>query len=221
MKTSIVAATAVLGWITSAAAQAPVAIVEDVKGKVSGVEFMDYVAPGKVIKLGASGVVVLSYMTSCWRETITGGVAVVGTEESKTSLAEVSREKVGCDTTKAQLSDREATQSAATTFRSLDSKKQAEAPRQPVIYGMSPVFELLRPGNLVIERIDVPGERIEAAISQKQMVKGKFYDLAASGRSLMPGGTYAASLGTRKVVFKVDPLARPGSSPIVGRLVRL
>jgi len=36
------------GLVASAAAQAPVAVVEDVKGKVAGVEFMDYVAPGKV-----------------------------------------------------------------------------------------------------------------------------------------------------------------------------
>lgn len=221
MKTPIVVAAVVVASVTSAAAQSPVAIVEDVKGKVSGVEFMDYVAPGKVIKLGADGTVVLGYMTSCWRETIKGGVAVVGTEESRTSLAEVSREKVSCDAKHAQLSDREATQSAATTFRSLNSKKQAQPPQPPVIYGLSPVIESTRPGNLVIERIDLPGERMEAAISQKSLVKGKFYDLAAAGKSLMPGGTYAATLGSRKTVFKVDPLARPGSSPIVGRLVRL
>ena len=221
MKTSILAAAAVLASITSSAAQSPVAIVEDVKGKVAGVEFMDYVAPGKVIKLGADGAVVLSYMTSCWRETIKGGVAIVGTEESKTSLGEVSREKVACDNKRAQLSDREASQSAATTFRSIEPKKQEVAAQQPVIYGLSPIIELAQPGKVVIERIDVPGERIEATLSAKMLVKGKFYDLAAAGKSLMPGGTYAATLGSRKTVFKVDALARPGASPIVGRLVRL
>lgn len=221
MKAPIVAAAAVLASITSSAAQSPVAIVEDVKGKVAGVEFMDYVAPGKVIKLGADGAVVLSYMASCWRETIKGGVAIVGTDESKTSLAEVSREKVECDNKRAQLSDREAAQSAATTFRSLDPKKQEAAPLGPVIYGLSPMIELAQPGKIVIERIDVPGERIEATLSAKMLVKGKFYDLAAAGKSLMPGGTYAATLGSRKTVFKVDAMARPGASPIVGRLVRL
>ena len=34
-----------LGFMASALAQAPVAVVEEVKGKPSGVEFMDYVAP--------------------------------------------------------------------------------------------------------------------------------------------------------------------------------
>ncbi len=222
MKSPIVAAAIVLGTITSSLAQAPVAIVEDVKGKVSGAEFMDYVAPGAVIKLGADGVVVLGYMNSCVRETIKGGVAIVGTEESRTSLGEVSRETVECDAKRAQLSPREATQSAATTFRSLDPPKQAvAAATQPVVYGLSPIIQLAKPGKLVIERIDVPGERIEANVSAKMLVKGKFYDLAAAGKSLAPGGTYAAIVGSQRSEFKVDPLARPGASPIVGRLVRL
>jgi hypothetical protein len=221
MKSPIVAAAIVLGTITSAFAQAPVAIVEDVKGKVSGAEFMDYVVPGAVIKLGADGIVVLGYMNSCVRETIKGGVAIVGTEESRTSLGEVSREKVDCDAKRAQLSPREATQSAATTFRSMDPAKQAPAASQPVVYGLSPVIQLAKPGKLVIERIDLPGERIETNVSAKMLVKGKFYDLAAAGKSLAPGGTYAAVVGSQRTEFKVDPLARPGASPIVGRLVRL
>lgn len=222
MKSPIVAAAIVLGTIAPSLAQAPVAIVEDVKGKVSGAEFMDYVAPGAVIKLGADGVVVLGYMNSCVRETIKGGVAIVGTEESRTSLGEVSREKVECDAKRAQLSPREATQSAATTFRSLDPAKQAVATAtQPVVYGLSPVLQLAKPGKLVIERIDLPGERIEANVSAKMLVKGKFYDLATAGKSLAPGGTYAATAGSQRSEFKVDPLARPGASPIVGRLVRL
>jgi hypothetical protein len=221
MRTSIIAAAMVVGGMTASAAQSPVAIVEDVKGKVAGVEFMDYVAPGTVIKLGANGVVVLGYLTSCWRETISGGVAIVGTEESKTSLGEVSREKVGCDTGRAQLSEREATQSAATTFRSIGAATQAPAGSEPVIYGLSPVIELGKPGKLVIERVDLPGERIESAVTAKSLVKGRFYDLAAAGKSLIPGGTYAATLGSQKTVFKVDPMARPGATPIIGRLVRL
>ena len=225
MKTVFFAAAIVVAGVNAAAAQSPVAIVEDVKGKVDGVEFMDYVVPGKVIKLGANGVVVLGYLNSCMRETITGGVAIVGPEESKTSLAEVSREKVGCDTGKAQLTTREATQSAATTFRSIDPSKQpagamAQQP-QRVVYGLSPVIEITQPGKLVIERVDIPGERIEAAVTAKQLVKGRFYDLATAGKSLMPGGTYTVSSGSRKTSFKVDIAAKAGSSPIVGRLVRL
>jgi hypothetical protein len=225
MKTPIIAAALVVGSITCAAAQAPVAIVEEVKGKVTGAEFMDYVTPGTVIKLGSDGTVVLGYMTSCWRETIKGGVAIVGREESRTSLGEVSREKVGCDQKQAKLSDREATQSAATTFRSLAAAKQetatAAAAQQAVIYGLSPVLELAQPGKVIIERIDMPGERVEAVVTSRMLIKGKFYDLAAAGKALAPGGTYSATVGARKVVFSVDVLARPGARPVVGRLVRL
>ena len=53
-----------------AAAQAPVALVEDVQGKPDGVDFMDYVTMGQVIKLGPQDTVVLGYLKSCWRETI-------------------------------------------------------------------------------------------------------------------------------------------------------
>ena len=52
MKTIFAAVVAFVGFAGLAAAQAPVAVVEDVQGKVTGAEFMDYVAPGQVIKLG-------------------------------------------------------------------------------------------------------------------------------------------------------------------------
>jgi hypothetical protein len=225
MKSPIVAAAFVLGSITSSFAQAPVAIVEDVKGKVTGAEFMDYVVPGAVIKLGAEGTIVLGYMSSCVRETIKGGVAIVGTDESRTSLSEVTREKVDCNGKQAQLAPSQATQSAATTFRSLDPSKQTRAviaaSAQPVIYGLSPVIELAKPGKIVIERIDQPGEKFEANLTAKMLVKGKFYDLATAGKSLAAGGTYAATAGSQRTEFKVDSAARPGASPIVGRLVRL
>ena len=91
MKSLIGIVVGVLGLATSAAAQVPVAIVEDVQGKVVGVEFMDYVAPGKVIKLGPKASVVLGYIKSCWRETITGGTVVVGEEQSMVHLSEIQR----------------------------------------------------------------------------------------------------------------------------------
>ncbi len=97
MKSIFAAIVGLVGFTGLAAAQTPVAVVEDVQGKVSGVEFMDYVAPGKVIKLGQGGVVVLGYMKSCWRETISGiGTVVVGAEESLVHLGDVKAGKVQC-----------------------------------------------------------------------------------------------------------------------------
>src|SRR3569833_52631 len=98
-----------------AGAETPAAIVEDVQGKVDGGEFMDYVAPGKIIKLGPKAGITLIYLKSCLRETITEGVVLVGAEQSTVQLGNVQRVKVPCDSKAAQLSEREATQSAATT----------------------------------------------------------------------------------------------------------
>lgn len=209
------------GVVASAAAQPPVAVVEDVKGKVAGVEFMDYVSAGTVIKLGANGSIVLGYMKSCWRETITGGTATVGAEQSSVQLGRVERSKVDCDARLMQLTAREANQSAATVFRSLKPGEQAAPPAQITLYGLSPFFEVKGRGTLVIERLDRTGERRELMVDGKSLTRGKFYDLAKTQTALAPGGTYLARFGTQRIVFKIDPLAKPGSTPIIGRLLRL
>ena len=216
MKRLLGAVVGVFGLAATAAAQAPVAIVEDVQGKVDGAEFMDYVTPGKVIKLGPNATVVLGYLKSCWRETITGGTVIVGAEESMVHLGDVQRVKVPCDAGAVQLSDREANQSAATTFRTLQPTVKL-----PTIYGVSPLVEAKGGGTLVIERTDASGEKLTVPLKSNQLARGKFYDLAKAGKSLSPGGTYLATLGSRRFTFMVDPQAMTGSSPIVGRLLRL
>jgi hypothetical protein len=194
-----------------------------VTGKVDGVEFMDYVAPGKVIKLGPKATVVLGYMKSCWRETITGGTVVVGAEESMVHLGDMQRIKVDCDASGIQLSDHEASQSAATTFRNLKPDQRAATPPPPqlTLYGLSPIVEVKGGGTLVIERIDAQGERYAVPLKSSALVRGRFYDFALAKTSLTAGGTYAASLGSRRTTFKIDPHATSGSTPIIGRLLRL
>ena len=142
-----------IGWLAGsfrlASAQAPVAVVEDVQGKVTGAEFMDYVAPGKVIKLGPAGMVVLSYMKSCWRETITGiGTVIVGEEQSMVHLGEVKAGKVKCDPSYSQLIDRNVGESAATVVRSIDTAVSTSP--QLTLYGLSPVVEIRGRGKLVL-----------------------------------------------------------------------
>ena len=209
-----------VGFTGLAAAQAPVAVVEDVQGKVTGAEFMDYVAPGKVIKLGPAGLVVLGYMKSCRRETIAGiGTVIVGAEESMVHLGEVKDSKVQCDSSHSQLIDREVGESAATVVRSMDGKLSM-SPRF-TLYGLSPVVETTGRGKLVVERLDVKGERYDVDLTAASVVRGKFYDFAKTSTTLKPGGTYAASLGSRRAVFLVDRRAEPRPSPIIGRLVRM
>lgn len=215
---------AVVGMCCLAApalAETPVAIVEDVQGKIDGVEFMDYVAPGKVIKLGPNATLVLGYLKSCWRETITGGVVLVGPEQSSVQLGDVQRVKVPCDANAVQLSEREANQSAATTFRTVKSDKQG-APRQlTTLYGVSPLVEAKSGGTLSIERIDAKEPQLTVPLTASLLVRGKFYDFAKAGKTLTPGGTYLATLGARRFTFLVDAHATSSATPIVGRLLRL
>jgi hypothetical protein len=91
--------------VASAAAAQPieVALVESASSNSSGVEFMDYVQAGQIIRLGPQQTIVLSYMSSCLRETITGGTVTVGTYWSEVRSGEVWRARGQCDTGKMVL----------------------------------------------------------------------------------------------------------------------
>jgi len=71
-----------------------------------------------------------------------------------------------------------------------------------------------------VERIDQPGERQQIELNGRQR-KGRFFDFAGTSHPLTPGGTYAASFGPSRIVFRVDPQAKAGPSPAVGRLIRM
>ncbi|UEM15030.1 hypothetical protein J4G43_012850 [Bradyrhizobium barranii subsp. barranii] len=205
-----------------ALAETPAAIVEDVQGKVDGIAFMDYVAPGKIIKLGPKASVTLSYLKSCQRETISEGVVLVGAEQSTVQLGEVKREKVPCDTNAAKLSEREANQSAATTFRTMRSDAKGAPPAKlPTLYGVAPLVQAKSGSTLVIERTDGKEPTISVPLKSEMMVGGKFYDFAKAGKTLTPGGSYLAILGAKRYAFQVDASATSSPTPIVGRLLRL
>jgi hypothetical protein len=59
--------------LPAAADPTGIALIESLTGNPSGVEVMDYVRAGQVIRLAPHQTIVLSYMASCVRETITGG----------------------------------------------------------------------------------------------------------------------------------------------------
>ena len=217
---SALAGAAMLALMASASAQTPVAVVEDVKGKVVGAEFMDYVAPGTKIDLGQRGSIVLSYMKSCRREKITGGIVTVGTAASTVDHGKVEATIVGCDANRIQLAAQEANRSAATVFRNILPPQQAKSAPQITLYGRSPVVETNGPGTLLIERLDQPGERHEVVVSDKSLERGRFYDFAKAHKALTPGATYLASFDKLGIVFKIDAKAKIGSTPIIGRLLR-
>ncbi|MFO1110987.1 MAG: hypothetical protein U1E61_17555 [Bradyrhizobium sp.] len=222
MKRAITLAIGLLALAGPAAAEVPVAVVEEVQGKVTGAEFMDYLTPKTVIKVAAGGSVTISYMKSCQRETISGlGTVIVGTDESFVQFSDVKREKTDCDSSQSHATTKATSEAAVTVLRSLAGDKNGPKIRtQLTLYGASPIVEAKGKGSLVVERLDVKGERQQVELNGNQ-ARGKFYDFAGTNRSLTPGGIYSASFGTSKVVFLVDANAKPGPTPIVGRLIRL
>ena len=222
MKNAIAICAGLLALASPAAAESPVAVVEEVQGKVTGAEFMDYVTPKSVIKIGDGGSIVISYMNSCQREKISGmGTVIVGTEESIVHLANVQREKTDCDPKQSLATAQASSGVAATVLRSVDQSKRASLPKpQLILYGASPLVDAKGRGTLVVRRLDLVGERQQVDLGGTQF-KGRFFDFASENAALVPGGLYAATFKSSQVVFQVDPKALPGATPIVGRLLRM
>ncbi len=224
MKRAAILLTLPLAALGSAArAEAPVALVEEITGKPSGIEFMDYVAPGKVIALGPRDAIVLGYIRSCWRETIHGGTVRVGQDHSEVSGGSVERVKIACDGGRMELAAEQAKQSATSVFRdpAAGRPRRATLPRpQFVLHGLSPVVELKGGGALLLERLDVAGDTRTIELPPAKLLHGAFADLADAGVSLSPGGLYLARVGDQELVFRVDGAAAAGKTPLAGRLLR-
>ena len=94
-----------------------VALVEKASGDSSGVEFMEYVHRGQVISLASSDTIVLGYLQSCVRETITGGVVTIGASQSEVQAGTVSRAPVQCDSGKASVTREQSSAFAGRIFR--------------------------------------------------------------------------------------------------------
>jgi hypothetical protein len=89
--------------VAAAANPSEVAVVESISGNSSGVEFMDYLHLGQVIRLNNRETLVLSYKASCVRETITGGTVTVGLDRSQVQSGEVQRSVGRCGEGKSEL----------------------------------------------------------------------------------------------------------------------
>jgi hypothetical protein len=176
---------------------------------------MTMLSEGRVIELGADGHVEIGYFRSCWRETIDGGKVTIGVERSEVDGGRAIRELVECDGGQLALSDTQAAESGVTVFRRVEPTATA-ATAAATIFGLAPVVRLPDgAANLTIERLDAaePVQRIDAP--------ARVVDLAALGLSLSPGGRYRFTSGRAAAEIVVDPLAQPGATPLVGRLVRL
>ena len=218
---AIIVGVGVTIWMAKALADEPVAIVEEVSGRSSGVDLMDYVEAGKVLKLGVRDRIVLGYLKSCWRETITGGTITVGVDQSRVQSGSVERVRVKCDGGHMELSPEEAVQSAGLISRSIGEQPN-NGPQilpQVTLYARIPMIDVRAGRTLLIERLDKLGERLTFAVEPSQLVRGAFYDFANANWVLAAGGLYRVTLDAKQIVFKVDAAA-PLTAPLASRLLR-
>jgi len=225
MKSTSLALLISLCCVGPALAGGPItALVEDVTGTSAGVEFMDYLEAGKVIHLDPQDSIVVSYLYSCTRETIHGGSITVGRERSDVQLGTVERTSIPCDAGNMLLTTQLASQSAGSLIRGPGSERdRPPAPASPqfTLYGVSPMLDLKGGGGtLEITRLDKNGEHYALTIGSPHSLGTTLYDLAGTGTALSPGGIYRATLGAQSITFKIDPSAKPGKTPILGRLLR-
>lgn len=212
---------------TSAWGQAPVAIVEDEIGEPGGAQVMDYLELGKTIELRPGASLTLDYLHSCVREVIHGGVVVVGREQSETRSAHVERSHVDCDAATMAAPSGRSIDVAGTALRgdgaTAKGPGRIEAAEDPelTLYGSSPLIELSGDGRLVIARLDAKGQFLTIDVDHSRLLAGRFLDFADRGEALTAGGVYGARWERRLVVFKIDAHAKPGKTPVVGRLIRL
>ena len=203
------------------AAGAPVAIVEDITGHVPGVELMDYLDPGATIRLGPGDTIVISYFSSCLRETIRGGTVTIGAERSEATAGKVERARVSCEAGKMLGATGQASDSADLIVRGggAPAIKAAPAPAF-TIFGSSPLFQLSGVGRIVVARLDAKGEYVVKTIEARPDSRDALWDFASEQHALTPGGVYGVRWGGVLTVFKIDPSAKPGKTPVIGRLVR-
>lgn len=217
-----------LAIATAVAARAqsaePVAIVEEVSSQNAGVQEMDYVAAGRVIRLAKDDTLVVSYMRACLRESIRGGVVTIGQERSKIQGGDVKRETFTCDAGRLRLTAAQASASGAMAFRgagvTAPPATAAASQSEITIYARAPVIDGIGPGELVFARMDKPADHLSINVSPGMLKRGTL-DLQPLGVSLEPGGRYEVKTGARRLSFTVASGTTRVGGPLLSRLLRL
>jgi hypothetical protein len=195
-----------------------VAVVEDVSFDTGELQFMDLLELGQVIKLDAGQSVTLGYLSSCTRETITGGTITVGSEASKVSGGSLERELVDCDGGNLQLSAGQSQAAGVSVFRMAPTKVSNAPKPQRILYSVYPLIRFVNqtPPTSVTILLERLGSEEE---SYSIDVTNGVADLAQENIALEPGGLYVAIAGDRKVVFRISPLASRTGGSVLGRLL--
>jgi hypothetical protein len=89
--------------VASAAFAAPIEVAVVESSNSPSIEDMDYLQAGRIIRLAPHETIVVSYMSSCTKETITGGTVIIGLDQSEVRSGDVRRQAGSCYTGKVEL----------------------------------------------------------------------------------------------------------------------
>jgi hypothetical protein len=178
-------------------AEEPMILVESISAPASNVSPMTYINTGATIDLGQSTVLVLDYLNSCVRQTITGGVVHVGVPVSQVDNGSFKNARLAC----------------GVVYRALGDPL--------LIHSTDPLFVATTAGTLVITQEGEPeSPKIQLQIPDNGRHGPFALDLSkANAPPLQPGITYRATMGDRHVIFRVAQGAGGDNVPALQRIV--
>jgi hypothetical protein len=200
----IAVAVLILSGHSSEAAPKAVAIVEDSMRNEGPGRAFDMLPENTVLDLAQGETIVLGYLKSCVRETITGGKVTVGQKESAVEGGKVAREKTECTETRLALTADESQQSATIAFR---GQIKHVFTRQPLI---------------VAEKSEtVKIEPIEGGESWNLKPENGRIDFRAAKFEMQPGARYKVTGAKAALIIEVDAAATTAKTGTLERVVVL
>ena len=188
------------------------AIVEDLSSGVSDIGLFEYLSPGATLNLADEDWIVLGYLRSCTRETITGGTVLVQKNQSAVIGGTVERRTVECDGGNLQLTLDQADRAGVAVMRKQEGGMEVAL----TVHGISPHFRIDGESEtLELESLDRPEKPLTLKTPTNNL------DLAEHGIKLRKGGLYRARAAGREIIFRVAKFARPGAVPLLSRLIPL
>lgn len=201
-----VLAAGVLAWPGNAAVAAsrPVAIVEDSARTDGKGQAFDLLAENDTVELAASETIIIGYLKSCVRETITGGKVTIGSKESVVEGGKVVREKTECAVNKLALTADESQQSATIAFRGMIKH----------VYTKQPIIIVGTSQSVTIEPYD-GGETWTLKPTDRRI------DFRAAKLEMQAGKRYKVVGVKNAMVIEVDPAASTAKTGPLERVVVL